>query len=332
MAADPLEVIWWKLGRAQQQIDEFEGSVKDFLARQTQAYDFTFESQMDCWQWREYPLDAIKRMGLDKGARQILPGRWFLQSIDSQKYIATLHSFVDIPAIEWGIRVGEIVHHLRSALDHIAWTLTLRHQWPTRPPKRLHGKWSRVQFPVSETLIARGPQDHRRAWNVEVARCLWGVDPELMTLFEDAQPHRLKRSYKRHLLWILNELWNLDKHRAIAVAVGYGAAHDIQVVPPDNDPASARALADYTFETLSKHAYGPLQKHTEFAQVLVSHRYPERLRPGINVVPMKVHSELMFYPTFDKRGPAPAQRMMVVLPQLWQFVVTVVRTFEVHAF
>ena len=29
------------------------------------------------------------------------------------------------PPVRWGVMAGEIVHHLRSALDHLAWQLVL---------------------------------------------------------------------------------------------------------------------------------------------------------------------------------------------------------------
>jgi hypothetical protein len=32
---------------------------------------------------------------------------------------------VPMPDLEWSIRIGEILHQLRSALDHLAWQLVL---------------------------------------------------------------------------------------------------------------------------------------------------------------------------------------------------------------
>ena len=42
---------------------------------------------------------------------------------------------------------------------------------------------------------------------------------------------------------------------------------------------------------------------------------------------MKVHTELIFYPTFKQAGPGQGQRMFVLLPKLVEFVKAVLADF-----
>ncbi len=37
------------------------------------------------------------------------------------------------PVLEWSAIIGDVVHNLRSALDHLVWSLTVHHQ-PSPPP------------------------------------------------------------------------------------------------------------------------------------------------------------------------------------------------------
>src|SRR5207237_45158 len=51
--------------------------------------------------------------------------------------------------VEWGLRLGDVVHNYRSCLDHVAWAIVRRGR---RPPSRL-SDWeqSSVYFPISRT-------------------------------------------------------------------------------------------------------------------------------------------------------------------------------------
>jgi hypothetical protein len=51
----------------------------------------------------------------------------------------------DIPA-----RIGDIIHNLRSSLDHLAWGLSAKSG--SRPPTDPSGPWRRVQSPFSEIV------------------------------------------------------------------------------------------------------------------------------------------------------------------------------------
>jgi hypothetical protein len=101
--------------------------------------------------------------------------------------------------------VGDFVHNLRSALDHFVWQLVLLDG----------GKPSRESaFPVAT---------HGQAyWCVRKDgspsirdRCLRGVSEAHRTRIDALQPYRAGEGAPEHALYLLNRLWNMDKHRVL---------------------------------------------------------------------------------------------------------------------
>lgn len=87
-----------------------------------------------------------------------------------------------------GLLVGEVVHQLRSALDHLAYALVLAAgNTPTRS----------TAFPV------------RTARPATRLRVDGGVTAAALTAIEDFQPY-LRRDPEAHPLQVLNTLWNID--------------------------------------------------------------------------------------------------------------------------
>ena len=54
---------------------------------------------------------------------------------------------IDFPVMGWGVRIGDCLHNLRSALDHIAWQLAL--DYLEREPTEAEAK--AIQFPIEDT-------------------------------------------------------------------------------------------------------------------------------------------------------------------------------------
>lgn len=95
--------------------------------------------------------------------------------------------------------LGDYVCNLRSALDQLAWRLaTSGRRTFTR------GEQRRIQFPITE------PGDEA---NYRKRRDLF--PPAVADVFDTLQPYLRGNAYRDDPLWKLNELWNLDKHRAI---------------------------------------------------------------------------------------------------------------------
>src|SRR3954451_8653936 len=141
-----------------------------------------------------------------------------------------------------GVHLGEVVHDLHSALDHLAWAVAER-------------PWRRTQFPVflkAET------------WAETSEPITRSIPERYVRIMEEAQPYREKRP-AAHLLALLNHLWNADRHRLVemrAAALADGAPS----LRPGRDVA---ALVDVRFHI------GLLQEGTELVRAVVEPAGPE---------------------------------------------------------
>jgi hypothetical protein len=100
------------------------------------------------------------------------------------------------PDPRWGVRVGEFLHDLRSALDNLVWQLVL-----------LNGEtpWEKNQFPIYTYAPERQRMDER----------LRGLRADHRAQIEELQPYpgpHVHRQIKAALVW-LALLTNIDKHR-----------------------------------------------------------------------------------------------------------------------
>jgi len=139
----------------------------------------------------------------------------------------------EAPTPEWGVVIGDIVHNLRSALDHMVWALTVANgnAPPAVIPKGKAGKpWRDISFPIYTDPY---PTDHGGKlipWSQsKEPQSLWGIDPSLRADFESLQPFMSRGnpgliqlgtedpSYAP--LAILHNLWNIDKHRHLHLTV-----------------------------------------------------------------------------------------------------------------
>lgn len=104
------------------------------------------------------------------------------------------------PPLRWGVMLGECVHNLRSALDHLVCQLTL-----------LDGgtmdDCAQAQFPIASKSEAQFEQ-------MADAR-IPGLSKWHRAMVKRAQPYRAGDLAWKHPLAILAELSNADKHRLI---------------------------------------------------------------------------------------------------------------------
>jgi hypothetical protein len=105
--------------------------------------------------------------------------------------------------------IGDGIHNLRSALDHLACELVEL----TTPATSTLGH-SGVQFPI---LASRpeGKRDQRR-----FLRMLEKMPPAARREIMRVQPYRDGDEARYHPLWILNQLDIIDKHRQITIIGG----------------------------------------------------------------------------------------------------------------
>jgi hypothetical protein len=115
----------------------------------------------------------------------------------------------------WGIRAGEVVHHLRSSLDHLVWELVF-HKTKGPPPKP-----KATKFPIHLTL------EGDDGYGKNAGRAIAGVSSEAAALIERSQPFSTGDGVANPL-WALHGLSNLDKHRTIALTSARMAAANLK--------------------------------------------------------------------------------------------------------
>lgn len=136
-------------------------------------------------------------------------------------------SFISIavkpPSDRLHLIIGDFAHNLRSALDHVIYSLAVV------SGKRLPS--NRTQWPV---LIAPNPQ--------ALVSQTKGIDPEAAQIIEGLQPYHEgpDDSYKKNALWQLHMLDIIDKHRRISFHQIL-ADLDITGLTTESEPLLARS-------------------------------------------------------------------------------------------
>ncbi len=105
--------------------------------------------------------------------------------------------------IGWSIRIGEIVYHLRTALDHLVWQLVIANE---NVPSR------RNSFPIL---------DAENKWEQQGSRSLTGVSSRAETLIKHLQPYTagFNLDFDVSNFMMLNSLVNIDKHRHLNLGI-----------------------------------------------------------------------------------------------------------------
>ena len=200
------------------------------------------------------------------------------------------------PVVEWGVAIGDVLHNLRSCLDHLAW-----HLGGNPPPNE-----DTSEFPI---FLDRAKYRRRGIERVV------GAPPESQAIIEDLQP--FQRGDEAHLdpLWSLYDLSRFDKHRLLHLSVAGLSGADYFV----SAPAGSRS----EFDTVR---FGPFEDGKVIA------RWP--LNPDSDVATPDVGKPFgfTFAITFDPDGPGQGQPVgeglrrihghigRVVLPRLAPFL------------
>ena len=112
--------------------------------------------------------------------------------------IFTFQAQGPIPA-RFGLIIGDCPQNLRSSLDYLVWELVLAAN--SQPGKH-------NMFPIC------GTQDGFRD-AVSKRRRLLGVHPDLIAEIDALQPYHLGQDFGKSILWALDELTNINKHRRV---------------------------------------------------------------------------------------------------------------------
>lgn len=113
------------------------------------------------------------------------------------------------PAPELALMIGDSVHALRAALDHLALELVASYHYPAPVSPDLEE--------TSEFVIIGGadPSLGEHRFDSAAGTKLRGIDLNARLLIKGMQPYHLADAYMEHPLWIIHELDRIDKHRRL---------------------------------------------------------------------------------------------------------------------
>jgi hypothetical protein len=123
------------------------------------------------------------------------------------------------PPLYLGLLLGEVIHDLRSALDHVAWRLAIQETGfevvsdPRVAPS--------IQFPICRT---RAVFDKHRSIRY--------FSKEAVTIIEQFQPYHNVGSHLVNPLAFVQHLSNADKHQALTPSLGQVREADIVLRSP----------------------------------------------------------------------------------------------------
>jgi hypothetical protein len=220
----PLDGLRFKLGRAQRQVDDLEAEVARFLRRDTYEIAQNFDPET---------------------------GRVTL------RFVVKHH-----PPAEWSVQIGEIVHNLRSALDHLACQLFLAGGGTD---------CDHTQFPI----LTDSSDEGFRKWMEDR---LPGLPEPMFTQLREVQPYHAGDEARKDGLAILNRLSNQDKHRLLVPVfaavvpgstgmVGYREMRDVDASPqaefflPQGPLSEHAPLAELDFPITGPNPYVEVEPH-----------------------------------------------------------------------
>jgi hypothetical protein len=215
------------------------------------------------------------------------------------------------PSTLWGPVIGDIVHGLRSALDQLIWALSVDYQpgGPPADPIPRNSPWRDIWFPV-----CLSPQH----WS-DQQRKLWAVDPSYVAIIEAFQPFATgQQAPDREPLAVLQELWNIDKHRHLHLVNMTIELMDILSVEPFPG-------APYVeFDVVSKRARGPLVGHAEIGRARL---IPNKQVLAMTLPQMNMDPSIAVDIAFDQGAPAYGGAVLHTLREISQTTQAIVGAF-----
>ena len=129
--------------------------------------------------------------------------------------------------VEFSVRIGEIVHNLRSALNHLVWQLVIANGETTD---------RRNEYPIFR-------EEHR--YENESKRKLRGVEPHGKSMIRSYQPYQVHGGIGSQL-WLLHVMSTNDKHRHLNITTAIANGMNALVVS-DSDGEERTPAGGRTF-------------------------------------------------------------------------------------
>jgi hypothetical protein len=218
-----------------------------------------------------------------------------------------------LPQYEWGVLIGDAVHNIRSALDHVVWELSVEQSGPTPDP--INHKWKRIRYPIIGDSTKYSARERRGEPAPDSGiRCTWAIRRDLDALIKKTQPFTSGKHFKKHPLFVLEELWNADKHRTLHLAT-YGA--QVRVTAP-----GAQIKLRKVFKG------GHLENGTELYRFSVHPKFHPAFQ-GREIRKVKVKVEVTLGVAFEQGPPAYGGGVVDTLQYLSRHARDIVKTLRV---
>lgn len=185
------------------------------------------------------------------------------------------------------LMVGDCIHNLRSMLDHMTWELAQRNGKPQQPRN--------IAFPIFLRRDGGEP-----CFDINGKRMICELPADTWPIFDRLQPYNRRNDPTKHPLWILNELWNIDKHRSPHL-IGYSMPrnHFLGIKP----------------NGILLHADVPAGAFDE--NPILARFHLRRLPPGTEV---EIEGKFEVEIVFNEAGPVRGRKITEVLQELYNFV------------
>lgn len=132
---------------------------------------------------------------------------------DSTRYSLILQINKEPALQRWSLVIGDIVHNLRCALDHLVYAIAIHESGQDPPPSG-----NKLMFPICDTSDLFRNESNRR---------LVTLSDRVRTVIETVQPYNRPHLELPPLLAILRDLNNTDKHRLLHLAYSAVSMGDI---------------------------------------------------------------------------------------------------------
>lgn len=203
--------------------------------------------------------------------------------------LVTVHwvNRVPLPLDDLCLLLGDALYNMRSALDHLAFALSVAHSGPTK------AEAGQCSFPIHGGLgsyIDAGARSCRL------------MHPDVQDIMQSLQPYHLRGdAAKEHPLAVLNQLGNVDKHRRF-VLTGSVSMNQTFTMLPESVDVELLGMS-------SEVRYGPFDDKSEVAAMLF------RIT-GPNPTP-KLNANIAVDVAFPKTGPAAAKVVIMEAEKIW---------------
>lgn len=203
----------------------------------------------------------------------------------------------------WGLVLGDVVHNIRSALDQAIYALTCDFSKGPLPKTEFPVFGNPIDFKKLTKKLDPAPQSG--LFDIR------GIDPTLQDLIESFQPYHRVPDKERHHLFVLQELWNEDKHRIIPTVGGVHSIEGLSIGGPGITYIRYLSTSNFVFK-------GDLRDGAEIGRAKLVSTNPDE----------QVKVDLVAEIAFEKSGPGLGESVTELLYECLCAAVGIVSVLE----